>query len=122
MPALPAIGAIVLLAALPAAAGERLTVRVSPAMTFAPANLVVRAAIEADKNNRAIEVVAESRDFYRSSEVSLEGQNAPRVSMFEFRSLPSGEYEIRVVLKDAGNQTRAMTRDTVHVIASGAGS
>src|SRR5207237_6937969 len=91
-------GAIVLLAALPVEAGERLTIRVSPAMSFAPAHLVVRAAIETDKDNRSLEVIAASSDFYRSSEVTLEGQDAPRVSVFEFRSLPSGEYEVRAVL------------------------
>ena len=114
--------AIVLLAALPVEAGERLTIRVSPAMSFAPAHLVVRAAIEADKDNRSIEVIAASSDFYRSSEVTLEGQDAPRVSVFEFRSLPSGEYEVRAVLRGAGNETRAVTRASVRVIASGDGS
>jgi hypothetical protein len=115
-------GAIVLLAALPVEAGERLTIRVSPAMSFAPAHLVVRAAIEADKDNRSLEVIAESSDFYRSSEVTLEGQHAPHVNVFEFRSLPSGEYEVRAVLKGAGNETRAVTRESVRVIASGDGS
>jgi hypothetical protein len=117
-----AFGAIVLLAALPATAGERLALRVSPAMAFAPANLVVGATIEAERDNRAIEVIAESSEFYRSSEISLEGQNAPRVNVFEFRSVPSGEYEIRAVLKGAGNQTLALTRDHMRVIAAGTGS
>jgi len=116
------LGAIVLLAALPAAAGERLAIWVSPAMSFAPANLVVRAAIEADKDNRAVEVIAESGEFYRSSEISLEGKNAPRINIFEFRSLPSGVYEVRGVLKGNGDQTRAVTREQVRVIASGTGS
>jgi hypothetical protein len=115
-------GAILLLATLPAEAGERLTIHVSPAMAFAPANLVVQAAIEADKDNRALEIIAESSDFYRSSEMSLEGHNAPRISVFEFRSLPSGEYEVRAVLKGAGNQARAVTREQVRVVASGGGS
>jgi hypothetical protein len=115
-------GAIVLLAALPVEAGERLTIRVSPAMSFAPAHLVVRAAIKADKDNRSLEVIAESSDFYRSSEVTLEGQHAPHVSVFEFRSLPSGDYEVRAVLRGAGNETRAVTRESVRVITSGDGS
>jgi hypothetical protein len=116
------VGALILLAALPAEAGEELTIHVSPAMSFAPANLLVQATIEVHKDNRAIEVIAESGDFYRSSEISLEGQRAPRVSVFEFRSLPSGEYEVRAVLKGADNRTRAETREQVHVIASAAGS
>jgi hypothetical protein len=89
------LGAIILLATLPADAGERLTIHVSPAMSFAPPNLVVQAAIEADKDNRALAIIAASSDFYRSSEMSLEGQHTPRISVFEFRSLPSGECEVR---------------------------
>jgi hypothetical protein len=113
---------VLLVTAVPAKAGERLTIRVSPAMSFAPANLVVQATIEAHKDNRSIEVIAESSDFYRRSEVTLEGLHAPRVSVFEFRSLPSGDYEVRARLKDAGDQTRAVTRESVRVIAAGAGS
>jgi len=71
-----------------------MTVRVTPAVAFAPANLIVRTHIEADADNRAITIVAESNDFYRSSEVQLDGDRAPRTSTFEFRSLPSGTYQI----------------------------
>ena len=113
---------VLLVTASPASAGERLTIRVSPAMSFAPANVVVQAVIEVNKDNRSIEVIAESRDFYRSSEVTLEGQRAPRVSVFEFRSLPSGDYEVRALLKGAGDQMRAVTRESVRVVAAGAGS
>jgi len=94
----------------------------SPATSLAPANLIARVTIESDADNRAIEVIAESSEFYRSSEISLDGRNAPHVNVFEFRSLPSGEYEVRAVLKGTSNQTRAVTREQVRVIASGAGS
>ena len=66
-------GFVVLMAA-PTGAGERLALKVSPAVAFAPANLIVRTTVEADSANRAMEVVAESRDFYRSSSVELDEQ------------------------------------------------
>src|SRR2546421_4785942 len=69
---------VVVVAAGPLGASERLTLRVSPAVSFAPANLVVRATIEAHSANRAVEVVAESSEFYRSSGIELDGGNAPR--------------------------------------------
>ena len=47
-------GILMLTTTLPLGAGERLTMRVSPAVAFAPANLVVRAMIEADEENRAV--------------------------------------------------------------------
>jgi hypothetical protein len=106
---------------LPVGAGERITLKVSPAVSFAPANLVVRATVEADADNRAIEIVAESQDFYRSSEIQLEGDKAARTSTFEFRSLPPGTYEVRAKLFGADGQTRAAVRQQVNVIASGGG-
>jgi hypothetical protein len=104
---------------LPVGAGERITLKVSPAVAFAPANLVVRATVEADADNRGIEIVAESPDFYRSSEIQLEGDKAARTTTFEFRSLPPGTYEVRARLYGTTGQARATVRQQVNVIASG---
>jgi hypothetical protein len=113
----------VLLAAstMPVGAGERMTVRVSPAVAFAPANLIVRARIEQDAQNRAVEIVAESSEFYRSSEIQLDGEHAPRTNTFEFRSLPPGTYEVTARLLGPGGSPRASARQSVNVIATGAG-
>src|SRR5262245_56089411 len=105
----------------PLGAGERLIMKVSPAVCFAPANLIVRAFIEADPANRAVEIVAESPEFYRSSEIQLDGEHAPRTNTFEFRSLPPGTYEVKAVLVGADGAPRATSRQQVNVIASGAG-
>jgi hypothetical protein len=114
-------GILMLVTTLPMGAGERISVKVSPAVAFAPANLVVRAMIEADQENRAVEIIAESPDFYRSSQIQLEGDRAPRTSTFEFRSLPPGTYEVRALLLGADGEQRAFARQQVNVIASGAG-
>jgi len=108
-------------ATLPIGAGERVSIRVSPAVAFAPANLVVRASIEADEQNRSMEIVAESQDFYRSSEVQLEGDKAPRTSRIEFRNLPPGTYEVRVTLMGSGGEQRGFAHQQINVIASGSG-
>ena len=110
---------LMLVAAGPLGASERLSLRVSPAVSFAPANLVVRTTIQADAANRAVEVVAESNEFYRSSEIELDGENAPRTNTFEFRSLPSGTYEVRVTLRGGGGQQLANVRQQVNVIEAG---
>ena len=89
---------------LPLGAGEPITMRVSPAVAFAPANLIVRATIEADSENRAVVVTADSADFYRASEMQLNGEQAPRTNTFEFRSLPPGSYEIQVQKPGFGTQ------------------
>jgi len=96
-----------------------MTLTVSPAIAFAPANLIVRAMIDADARNRTIEVIAESTDFYRSSEIQLEGDKAPRTSTFEFRSLPSGTYEVTATVRDASGEARAAVRSHVSILAAG---
>ena len=112
-----------LTAALPLGAKDKdpLMLRVSPTVSFAPANLMVRATIENNASNRAVEIVAESEDFYRSSEIQLDGGSAPRTTQFEFRSLPPGTYEVRAVLYGPNGDARAEVRQQVNVIASGAG-
>jgi hypothetical protein len=114
-------GILMVMMALPLGAGERLTIKVSPAISFAPANLNVRTMIEADAQNRMVEVVADSANFYRSSELQLEGDKAPRTTTFEFRSLPPGTYEVTVMLIGADGRQRALARQQVNVISSGAG-
>jgi hypothetical protein len=115
------LGILMLAGTMPLGAGERLTLKVSPAVAFAPANLVVRATILADADNRAVEIVAESEDFYRSSEIELEGEKAARTSTFEFRSLPPGTYDVRASLLGVNGEKRAMIRQQVNVLQSGAG-
>src|SRR5258706_14658970 len=119
--ALGFLGILMLAATIRAGAGERMTLKVSPAVAFAPANLIVRTMIEADADNRAIAIVAESDDFYRSSEVQLDGDHAPRTNTFEFRSLPPGMYEVRATLLGARGEHRAAMRQQVNVMSSAAG-
>ncbi len=115
------IAFLMLTATLPTGAGDKLALKVSPSVAFAPANLAVRAMVEADAQNRAIEIVAESDDFYRSSEVQLDGDRAPRTNTFEFRSLPPGMYEVRATLLGARGEHRAAMRQQVNVMSSAAG-
>ena len=96
-------------------AKERVSMRVSPAFSFAPANLVIRASVDPDAENRSIEVIADSADFYRSSMIQLEGDRAPKTMTFEFRSVPPGDYQLTATVTGPGGQTRAVTRATVTV-------
>jgi methionine-rich copper-binding protein CopC len=118
------VGILLVAGALPMGAGapeplEPLTLKATPAVAFAPATLVVRATIAADARNRAIEVSADSEDFFRSSAIELEGDRAPRTKVFEFRSLPPGAYEVRVRLIGDDGHERARARQEVQIIATG---
>jgi hypothetical protein len=99
-------------------AADRLNLNVSPAVAFAPANLTVRATIESDPENHAVTIVAESADFYRSSEIALEGDRAPRTTMLQFRALPTGSYEVKATLFGPDGRPRAIARQQVNVIST----
>jgi len=99
-------------------ANESISVRVSPAVSFAPANLVIRTKVEPDADNRTMEIVADSEEFFRSSTVQLEGDRAPKTTVFEFRSLPPGEYRVTVALFGADGQRRGTALAQVKVVES----
>jgi len=113
-------GILLLTLTLPLGAGERLTLRVSPAVAFAPANMIVRTMIEANAQNRAVAIVADSTEFYRSSEIQLDGEHAPRTTTFEFRSLPPGTYEVTATLIGSDGSALATVRQQMNVIPGGA--
>jgi hypothetical protein len=106
-------------AAAPLGASEPLALRVNPNVAMAPATVRVVAMIEPDAQNRLVEIVAESDNFYRSSQLQLEGAHARRTSLIELRSLPPGAYEVRATLKGPGDVTRAVTRQHVQVMGEG---
>jgi hypothetical protein len=85
-------------------AAQPITMRVTPAMSLAPGFLTVRVSIEAAEDNRVLQVVAEAPDFYRSSEIQLDGAQAAPLAVFEFRNLPSGLYQITGVLVGSRGQ------------------
>jgi hypothetical protein len=88
----------ILLAAPDLNGGEPLRLKVSPAVGSAPGFLTVRVNVEAIADDRFLQVVAESTDFYRSSQISIDGKNASKLSVFEFRNLPTGLYHVTGVL------------------------
>ena len=82
----------------PLEAGPRVTIRVSPAMAFAPAVLTVRTTIEPSDNNRMLVIEIDSSTYSRTSEIPLDGKNASPTNVIELREVPTGLYEVRAVL------------------------
>ncbi len=112
---------LILSATAPGAnAREPLVMTVSPATAFAPANLRIQVWVEPDANNRQLEVAADSGAYYRSSLVTLEGEQAPHVVTLDYRALPSGDYQILGVLTDGAGHERASVCQFAKVV-SGAG-
>jgi hypothetical protein len=100
-------------------AGESLSIGAKPAMSFAPATVNVHVMIEPDARNRSVEVIVDSPDFYRSSEIPLDGDRAPRTTLMEFRNLPAGDYELRATLLGSGGSVRASAHQEVRVVGGG---
>ena len=102
-------------AVVPLNGAEPLTMRVSPVIAPEPAVLRVIAVVETDDRNRSLEIIAKSDDFFRSSQIQLDGQNARRVSDFEFRDVPRGNYEVTAILAGTGGRRAAVTRSVIVV-------
>jgi hypothetical protein len=111
------IGALVLAAMLcagsPLVARPTIALHVSPMVAPAPATIRIRVTVPPHAENRSVAIGADSDAFFRSSEVALEGEKAPRNVIVEYRSLPSGIYEVRGVLVDARGEEVAATRSIV---------
>jgi hypothetical protein len=112
------LATFVTLTTISASGGEQLRIAVSPAQSFAPSNLNIRARVVPNDSNRALQIVAESADFYRSSQVQLDGERAPATMMFEFRGVPGGEYLVYGILTDNGGRQRALAEQQVRVISA----
>jgi hypothetical protein len=99
-------------------AGAPLTMAVDPSMSFAPADFRVRLDVTPRSDNRFLVVVAESDEFYRGSELTLDAENAPRSLMVQFRGLPGGIYAVSGEVRDADGRRLAVVHQEVTVLPS----
>jgi hypothetical protein len=97
-------------------AAERLDLHVTPSVSLAPASVVVRAIVEHDPENRELEIVADSLDFYRRTVVELHGEQAPKTTELKLNDIPGGEYEVTATLTTA-HGTKMSVRRSVTVMS-----
>ncbi len=115
--ALVIIAPLALLSMSPLGAVERLRMRVSPMKGLVPATLVIDAVAERDPANRALQIPVESEEYYRSSLVQLEGDEAPRTTTIRYDNVPGGTYEVRVVLLGSNGQQLAAAARPVELFS-----
>jgi hypothetical protein len=89
---------------------------VFPRVGQAPAVVRIQALVEPADENRQLEFVVDSDAYYSSSTVELSGAGSARVHTVEFRSIPGGAYDVRVVLRGGGGEVRAVSNDRVVII------
>jgi hypothetical protein len=73
-----AICGLIGLSVMPAGSAQPLTFALSPVHSFAPATVRIRARVEPNADNRVLTIVADGPDFYRRSDLPLDGEEAPR--------------------------------------------
>ena len=94
-------------------ANEKLTLRVTPNVSSAPGNVIVKAVVPRDAANRWLRIEAESGTFYRSSSIQLDGDKAPVVTEFKLSNLPGGEYAVSAVLRDSSGDEITVQRTVI---------
>lgn len=113
------LGVFVLVAMLGSPAAARMaddpvTVKVMPAACVEPCSVRLTVRVAPDDNNRTVTITADSAQSYRSSTRDLEPEG-PRYHQMLLENLPSGEYEVRVVVDRAADDDRqSVTHFHVH--------
>jgi hypothetical protein len=110
--------AAIITAALLAASGasgatEKLILRVTPNVSNAPSTVIVKATVARSADNRSLHIEAESGAFYRSSEVQLDGDNAPAITEIHLKNLPGGEYTVMAVLRNNLGEETVVRRTAI---------
>jgi len=90
---------VAMLSGVSSPAKEIVEIRLRGQFWTAPATVAFIVAVEPGASNRALFVEADGEDFYRSSEVELDGEKEKRLHTIEFKSLPAGDYILRAEVR-----------------------
>ena len=96
---------------------SRLRLNVWPTITQAPAVVRIEVLLEPNDENRSLEIVVDSGEYYRSSTIELDGAGAARFHSVQYRAMPAGTYDVRVLVRGAGGATLASDHRWVDVIS-----
>jgi len=111
-----AVCGLIGMSVLPAGSAQPLTLAPLPAHAFAPAAVRIRARVEPNADNRVLTIVADGPDFYRRSDVPLDGEEAPRTFELWFKDLPAGDYEVSAILTTTSDRPRVAARSSFSII------
>jgi hypothetical protein len=92
-----------------------LQLRLTRKYTFSPGYVQSLIRVSPHPDNRLLRVTLDSADFYRSSDIELEGARAATIHFFNWTSLPAGHYDIVVTVFGSEGQ-RGQSREVLEVV------
>jgi hypothetical protein len=92
------------------ARAPRLDVRMSGSFALAPAVLRSTVFVEQSPDNRILRVSVDGENYYSSSDIALEGANAPRSHQMQWYGLPAGEYQVSMELFGTAGSRAVLVR------------
>jgi hypothetical protein len=94
-------------------ATEKLSLRVTPNVSNAPSNVIIKATVAKHPDNRWLHIEADSGTFLRSSAIQLDGDQAPTVTVIRLNSLPGGNYTVVAVLRNHLGEETVVRRTAI---------
>ena len=85
------------------------SVNIRPAVTFAGGAVRATVRTPRDPRNRELRIVVEAADYYASSDVQLDGDDAAMTHQFTWKQLPGGAYRVEAILLRADDERRAVS-------------
>jgi hypothetical protein len=104
-----------ILAGATISADEAISIAVRPSVTTYGGSAQLKVLVARDGKNRTLKWEVDGPNYYRSSEIDLDGASAPRSYFFLMRDLPGGEFEVRATVRRSDNST-VVDRSALRVI------
>jgi hypothetical protein len=92
------------------ARAQRLDVRMSGTVALAPAVLRSTVFVEQSPDNRILRVSVDGENYYSSSDIALEGADAPRSHQMQWYGLPAGDYQVSMELFGTAGSRAVLVR------------
>jgi hypothetical protein len=99
-------GGVLLAGVVSYGADAPVTLAVRPSIVFAGQDVRTTVRTPRDARNRDLRIVVDAPDYYASSDVQLDGTDAPATHQFTWRELPSGAYRVEAILTREDGERR----------------
>ena len=86
------------------------TIGVRPTIAFAGGDVRTTVRTPRDARNRELRIIVEAPEYYASSDVQLDGTDAPATHQFTWKELPSGGYRVEAILTRENGERRTATQ------------